>query len=349
MRRIIVVILILALLLPLARAQANSAPPPGEVWFFIDLQNGDRLQGAQLWGCEDPACAQPAVLRQWGECTAPGCLPAPPPHPDPLRNHLECAGDVCRAAGYEFPQPYFRLALQAGGRLYTDPAARELPDAYGETFYWNVSVAPGGLAFSPAQGLPRSELPAPPFLAFFGLTLLVEMLVVGVFARWRWKLDLPGVIVRMLIAGVINLLTYPVVWGFFPAFLRFGSPGMRSFGWLLTGSLLAVGLLLALAINARSRRMRLVWIVAGLLVAVFGSGCVFVGLWGAAYGSLFEALTGLPGWLVLLLAEAYAVVVEALMLFAFTRREVDLRLAFLLSLGMNVASFLAGLLLNLLT
>lgn len=361
MRRIVLVtifvIAAISLTLPLQPAAANSAPPPAVNWFYIEYPEDARLrvEGAQVWGCADEICEQPELIQTWGQCSSPECLP---PGAEPvsgaatIASRFECApvsGEMrCRSAAFQYGYPFFRLAVQFDDRLRTHPNPLPLPGqgAYGETHHWRVTVVdPDRLALAETEARPRGGLPVPPFAAFFGITLVIELLVAGIYAAIRWKLEFPTLILRLVLITVINLLTYPVVWGFFPTLQRFSAPGYRSAGWGLMAFTLLMGGLLWVAINASTNRRR---IVAGVITALTFAGgliCLTMTAFAASYGGYDLTAGGLPPLVVLLLAETYAVVVEGVLIFGFTRREVGLREALLLSLGMNAASFLVGLLL----
>lgn len=147
-----------------------------------------------------------------------------------------------------------------------------------------------------------------------------------------------------MLVALINLLTYPVVWGFFPTLLRFTPPGSRSAGWALAAFALALSGLLWLAFNASSRRRTVIWTATSGLFFLGGLACLGIYTVSVSYGAVYPSLAGLPVWLVLLLAETYAVLVEGLLLHGFTRRQVPLKEALLVSLMMNAASFVIGLL-----
>lgn len=340
----------LALALPLGRAAANSAPPPAVNWFYIQyaMDQRPRLLGAELWGCADAACAQPVLLQSWGQCSAAECSP----NPDMLSpaygmyiTNFDCGAGRCRSSALQYGRPFFRLALQFDDRLRLQGAALPLAQGYGSHKYWQVMVTPDGLELSEVAGQPYGRLPVPPFLAFFGLTLAVELLAAGVYAMLRWKLGLEALIGRLAIVALVNLISYPVVWGFFPALIHWSASSAWMVGAGLIGFTLPLAGLLWGAFNARTTRSRVVWIVLTVALLVAGVFCLLLLTFSVSYGYPAETPAGLPVWAAVLLAEVYAVLLEGLLLFGFTRRQVRLREALLVSLGMNAASFIVGLLL----
>lgn len=336
------------------RATANSAPPPAVVWFYIQDEAGDAadVDGVQLWGCTDEACEQPSLLQAWGACSAPDCLPGTARLTAAVGNilhSLECGpadGETrCRSAAFRYAQPYFRLALARGDRLWIQAKPLPLPQGYGETDYYQVGMLEEGLTIDPASARPTAKLPVPPFLAFFGISLVIELAVLGIYSVLRWKLDATGTVKRLLLAALINLLTYPVVWGFFPSLQRWSGAGSRSAMWPLAAFMLLISGMLWGVFNASTKRRRWAWIGLMGLIVLAGLFCLMLSTFASMYGYPQVTASGFPAEAVLLLAEAYAVLVEGLLLCGFTRRQVPLREALALSLGMNMASFLAGLLL----
>lgn len=338
------------LALPGSAALANSAPPPGVLWFYLDFpEERGQLNGAQLWGCADSACADPVLLQAWEQCTDARCLPGPAQLETGggvSLNRFECGGDICRSAAYRYPSAYFLIALQFADVLRLQSEPLPLPDAYGETFSYRISISADGTALALDETLRRGGpvLPMPPLLPYFGLTLLVELLAAGVYAALRWKANASGHIARLAQIMLINLLTYPVVWGLFPALLRFVSPGGRLLGWAVAAFMLALSALFWMVFNAGSQRSRVIWTAGIVIFFLIGAACLVVFAFAALYPSNHPLASGLPVWLALLLAEAYAVLIEALLLFGFTHRSILLREALLVSLIMNMASFVIGLL-----
>jgi hypothetical protein len=236
--------------------------------------------------------------------------------------------------------------MQFDEGLRLQPQALPLPEAYGKTHSYRVIVSPGAASLVLEETSRRGgpALPVPPILPYFGLTLLVELIVAGVYGLLRWKAQASERIARLALIVLINLLTYPVVWGLFPALLRFASPGGRLLGWGAAAFMLVLSALFWLAFNAGSQRSRVLWTVGIVVFFLVGMGCLVVFAFAALYPGGHPPASGLPVWLALLLAEAYAVSVEALLLFGFTRRRVDFQEALLVSLMMNMASFVIGLL-----
>lgn len=341
-------------LIMIGPAAANSAPPPAALWFYITTETGERLEleGAQVWGCEDDACDNPILLQSWGICSADQCLPADDPSAQGVVNlpeSLECGpadGDYrCHSTAFRYGRPLFRIALARGDKIWVQKDPLPLPQGYGETDHYTVRATENELFIEAAPARSAAKLPVPPFYAFFGISIVIELIVIGIYSAWRWKLDTTGVVQRLVLAGLINLLTYPVVWGFFPTLLRWSSPGGRTAAWSLAAFMLLLSALFWGIFNAGTTRRRWIWIGAAAAYVIAGVVCLFLFAFAAMYGYPRVSAAGLPTLPVLILAETYAIIAEGLLLHGFTRRQIPLRESMLLSLVMNLASFFVGLLL----
>lgn len=335
-------------------AAANSAPPPAALWFYITTETGERLdiEGAQVWGCEDDACENPILLQSWGTCRAAQCLAADDPSAPAVVNlpeSFECGpveGEFrCHSTAFRYGRPLFRIALARGDRIWVQNAPLPLPQGYGETDHYSVRAAENELRIEATPARSAAKLPVPPFYAFFGISIAIELIVIGIYSVWRWKLDTTGVVQRLVLAGLINLLTYPVVWGFFPTLLRWNTPGLRTTAWSLAAFMLLLSALFWGIFNAGTTRRRWIWIGAAAAYMIAGVVCLFLFAFAAMYGYPRVSAGGLPTLPVLILAESYAIIAEGLLLHGFTRRQIPFRESMLLSLVMNLASFLVGLLL----
>ncbi len=399
-------------------ARANSAPPPPAIWFYLDDQTGASpgLQGAQLLGCEDSACAQPMLLQQFGVCSSPECLGGQPDlrqNPSTWIDHFTCDDLRCYSSTYKYGRPSFRLVLQYSDRARTHRESLPLPQSYLQTNAWQVSVLPDKLELRATSVQPVPQKTAPPFWLGLILTQVVELAVAAFYlafilprlerkkalAAQRPSLagspagenalsgELPAgdsavgatsavaseadaranaerIVAEMVAAQggrrlwpggglladlgklfLINLLTFPAVWGFFPALRGFVSPGERSAAWALLLFTWTLAVLLGVFFTLRPSRWR--WVSGILMGLAIPSGLFCLGLYAFAANYGYRGYIG-PGFslpVILLLSEIYAVLAEALLFFWYTRPRLAWYHALALSLLANLASFIAGTLL----
>ncbi len=348
-------VLALAILLALAAAllgpqpaAANAAPPAPHLWFRLVYPEGKpgALQGAQLFECLSADCASRALLGEAGTCRAAGCATGIPAAAAPT-DRFECAEDYCLASWPYNASPSRGTGLQLALH-YADGARSGPVFAFGRPDYgllsqqWQVSVTGGGLAMAET---PNGDGPAGAgldvFLANLALTMVVELLVTALLI-----VLLPGgkghaALLLSVVAG-INLLTFPVVWLFFPSLTAFRSATTRTVGCLSYVPLLYA--LIAYGVSrVRGRRLRIALVVL-LVVSLPLTGIVaWMMFFFSGYGEQLPAAAGLAGGQALYLSEAFAVIGEAFLLFLFARRALSGGRATLLSLLMNAASFGAGL------
>ncbi len=339
-----IVLALLALALHPWAADADAAPPPPHTWFNL-VYGGPRpgaLQGARLLACSSPHCAQAALVAEFGRCDQPGCSPTQMQTGSPTGS-MDCAEDTCVVLGEPWQAATggsLRLILQFEGGVRASQPFPAPPSPYGYTLQVRVTEQGLAVAQDPIQsgpeGLPTDRAN---FLANLLLTELVELVVAAVFL-WRLKVERPARLRVLGIVALVNLLTLPVVWGFFPSLgvWRAGT----AIAWLAFLPLLyAILAALIIRIERRGRRIALgVLLVVSLPVIL--SITLFLAMM-AAEGSPLPSSAGLPWGTLVFMSEVFAVVVEAALLVFFTRRALAWRRAGLLSLAMNAASFLAGL------
>ncbi|HEX9115366.1 MAG TPA: hypothetical protein VGA61_04805 [Anaerolineae bacterium] len=336
-----------ALLAPQA-ASANAAPPVPHLWFKLVYPEGKpgAIQAAQLVACADAGCTSKALVGQTGSCTAAGCAISSPAVATPVER-FDCAEDYC-LAGWTYQDPPERGTLLQLILQFPDGVRASASFPFGSPDYgllrqeWQVAVTRSGLDLKVS---PDSDGPAGPGLSVFLANLILTMVVELLVATLLWAL-LPGgkprLFVLLAIVAGINLLTFPVVWLFFPSLTPYRSSVMR-----MGGCLSYVPLLYALAAylvaRVRGRRLRIV-LIAGLVLSLPVAALVaWMMLFFSAYGEDLPPVTGLASGLALLLSEAFAVVGEAFLLRLFARRSLSWLRAGLISLLMNAASFGAGL------
>jgi hypothetical protein len=336
-------------LLPVKAVYANSLPPPSVVWFSFVYQTTQtpRLLGVQLIACRTTNCEQPVLLQQYGTCDGAGCVTSPPKLAE-WPSDFECAANVCRSAtSVGYMETGFKLVVQFSDRVRASEVMEKLPLLYGEVSTWRVLVRDTDLSIEgappPAVSDPARSFPKQPLLQF-GLSILVELLVAGVcFWRTVEPRYLEG---KLLIVLLVNLVSLPVVWFFFPALGQFQSSANLTIGFIVLLAAFIYAALLAGIYRSENKTRR--WVVAltalSLPVTAFCSLVVFSFLNG--YYGRNITVQGLPASVTIFASEVFAVVFEAILITILSKKSLPLRVIWITSLLMNAASFGVGLLLN---
>jgi hypothetical protein len=342
-------VLILLLLLSASDASANSGPPPERIWLLFQDESGTSLppQGLQLVGCSTEACTEKTLLLSYGKCNLPGCLPGKPTMTGEW-DKLACDGSVCRAVSYDFPTRIFQLISQANGQVYTSPPAQLAgAERTFDNFAYQAVVSPQGLSLTskPDFDEPKYPLHKINFLLALLITLVSELLVAGLYGwfvlRWREpELDL-----LLVLVGLADLITLPMVWFFFPSFAKFMPVESRSLGiFLALIAIIYTSVLYYAFVRADGRRRRNMVTISTLIVLLATPVCSGVIIFVQGYTNLYKLTsTGLPGSWLLLMSEIFAWLYETFFLYFLSRKTLPLKHALILSLLMNLTSFLAGL------
>jgi len=140
------------------------------------------------------------------------------------------------------------------------------------------------------------------------------------------------------------LVTFPLVWFFFPSLAPFAPPETRALGKFFLLPALAFTLLAVAIYNRKGLDRRSIWLVILLVLAIVVTPlCAWLVEYQAGYTDYKIRLAGgLPSSWLLLASEIFAVLFEAGFLFILTRRSLPLKHALTLSLLMNLASYLVG-------
>jgi hypothetical protein len=364
MRRFAILPILLCLaLLPSASAWANSGPPPAQLWFAFEDESGRPLtpQGVQLVGC-DPDCSNEILLQTYGACDQPGCLSGEPAL-NIWSDKLSCSSaqpgwealpspanqdstiGLCQATSYDYPGQ-FRLVAQIDGQVYTSeprPFTEQQYSDWEQAF--RVIVSPSGLALVEH---PDFEAPGgywPGFIPSLLLTLVVELLVAGLYLGLLLKLRGPALVNLLVLVGLADLVTFPLVWFFFPSFAPFTPSYNLALGYFLLFAGLLFTILLAIFFLRTEGRKRWIFVsVATLLALLVIPICSIMVLFATSYGGGYNLSgEGLPGSGLLLASEIFAVLFEAGFIYFLSRKALALKHALLLSLLMNLASYLVGL------
>jgi hypothetical protein len=176
------------------------------------------------------------------------------------------------------------------------------------------------------------------------LTLVIEVAVAAV-VLWQLGLARREITILLGLIGVLNLLSLSVVWFFFPALGFFQTNTDLAFGTsILLIALIFGGVVGGIRwIDSTWQRLLLVGLSAGFLPIILFIALVVALV--ADYGNRLPTADGLPAHITLMLSELFAFVFEAVLIYLASRRALNIGQAVLLSLAMNVASFLAGVLL----
>lgn len=330
--------------LPFQAAHANAAPPPAVIWltFVVPSTHRVRLEGVQLVGCDAAVCVSPMLLQQSGDCDAEGCLSQSPALVD-FGDTFACAGNRCRGTSYRYPNTPFRVIAQFSDRTRSSAVLGKLPQSPSERSAWRIVVTEDDLLLSPD---PEFE----PFFgrqgSFWGGFLLTQTVEILVASLLLWKVLKVGASVRSMSLNVflINWITFPVVWISFPAWVSFQPAWERTLGTLIFVVAILYGALLFHIFGLKERRRRIRWIVGSLLalplIVLVGLVVLFV----TSYGDYRVPAVGLPYIAALIASEVFAVAGETLLLARSSGGALTWRAAWWMSLGMNAASYGAGLL-----
>ena len=261
-RTVLVFVAGVIFLLPVQVAYANSLPPPSVVWFTFDYATAQtpRLLGVQLIACTTVNCEQPVLLQQYGTCDGAGCLPSPPKLTG-WSNDFGCAANICRSTA--FPShggTDFKLVVQFSDRVRISEFVKKLLSEYGEVIAWRVIVQDADLSIKssnlPVVSDPNRYYPKQPLL-LFGLSIVVELLVAGVcFWRTVEPRYFEG---KLLIVLLVNLLSLPVVWFFFPSLGQFQSDANRNIGVFVLVAAFIYAALLAAIYRSENKTRR--WVI----------------------------------------------------------------------------------------
>ena len=209
-----------AFLLPVGIVYANSGPPPSVAWFLFDytVNPSPRFQGIQLIACTTTECTEPVLLQQFGTCDGSDCLTSPPALTGG-DNDFACAANVCRSSAFpDHGGTDFKLVVQFSDRVRVSEVTGKLPTKYGQNAAWRVVVQETDLSLK-SSGLPAVSNPDWNYskrpIWQFGLSILVELVVAGLFIEFLLKGNPASFEGRLWIVLLVNLLSLPVVWFFF--------------------------------------------------------------------------------------------------------------------------------------
>ncbi len=336
----------IAVLMWTAPVYANAPAPPSYAWFnFEGLSSQTVLQGVQLAECRTPQCSQPILLMQSGICTDAECLKSPPVLSPPYR--FDCAGDRCLFVEPSYTPrstgAYYKLLAQFSDRVrISEGVALRIKDSLSGYSARNlrVIVRDVDLAIVP-DTTPMKPSRWEMFNKALALTELSELAMAAIWL-WQMKLDKQQLSKALVAIGFVNLLTFPVVWFFFPSLQPFQYSTSRVFGVLILGIASLFGALLATRPIVTFKTLRNIfigWLISLPIALVIGFLLAIV----IGYGESLPPVNGIPSLITLPASEIFAVVFEAWLIDRLND-AISLRQAGLLSLTMNVISMILGLL-----
>jgi hypothetical protein len=334
----------LSLLLSISIVSANSAPPLSGVWFeFTSDGQSIVVDGLQIHGCVvDQPCTMTVLLQSYGICDAVECLTSEPLLNSSISDRIRCSLHRCEASSASYEGRSFRLVAQFADGVRTSDVVHQLPVRAKSDFReWNVQVTPEQLIVT---AVPKSASLSDPLLEqlqlFFKgmlLTFISELIVTALYFRLRLQYTRGTLFANLGMIFAIDLLTFPMVWFFFPR-LRIDPLVSETFD--LTMPILFV-MAVAMYIWISRTPNNNVKLILGIFTALLiPSSCYLMAIVGAeeipAFFLKYES--------VIILAELFAVVSETALIYVLRKGEILLRDAVVLSLLMNVSSFLLGLL-----
>jgi hypothetical protein len=352
-KTVLLVVLIGMLLMPVPVALANPIVTTHQFWMEFDYRTSEPtdLEGVQLIGW-DPDRNQLVLLQQYGRCDSGACLGSSPS----LRavRDLECVEDRCVAVLGSYTDDRFR-EFQVVGQF--SDRVRKSERFSGElmsrprTVGWQIAVQDTALTVSVSDGgLQGPHAPySSSFFRSFALALVIELLVATLALRGWLTLRGHNLLRGLGYALLANLISYPVTWIFWPSLGRFQPTVARQIGCfaVLVAAIFAA---LLLILSRKEGKVRRRWLMLTLFLLPLAGLAIFL-CWEVASLSLAFggregiAVPGLPDSLTIGFAELFAVAFEALLLYLLARKTLPLspQQAAVISLAMNVSSFLAGL------
>jgi hypothetical protein len=323
-------------------ASANVGPPIPKLWLTFEDADGQPITptAVQVLGCEDEGCAAPTLLAATGTCNTTPCIGTPPKN----LAQAECKAQHCLLGFAPSFPPHIKLVAQFDqsilSSLVIDTRDLVLNFSYSEPTGLRVVVS-DRLTATPDPRVPNFD-PSQNFGPAFLLTLITEVLVGLAFLFAFKKPPLP----LLLLIGLMQALSFPVVWFFFPALQAWQLPNNRLLGVLLLGIAIVFGVLLVWVRRAPQGKPRVFSILALVAAVPASIVCLFFGLLITSYGNnQFATPAGLPYPVMLMGAEAFAVLYEAVLIYLLSNRSLTFKQSALMSLVANAVSFGLGLLL----
>jgi hypothetical protein len=341
-RWIIFILLIIAILFPTSIAVANAPYPPFRMWFQFSSETKSDLQitGAQMIGCYDKYCDTPYVLANFGDTTGSTYLA---PTSNDLVWELKCAEDQCFAEnwGEEWTPLFFRLITTSDSKTWTTNIA-PFPDCSRCTTYWNITLAENSVLLEEPENVEDAKSSLDSLLTFL-LSVTAEILVAlgyGLFLRKYRPLSIPKLLTTVFFA---NLLSYYFVWAIFPMFGKLKFDNDRSYAIVAIIALIIVSLFTIWVVHNWKNSKLEVGIITAVFIPVFSIMFLFVAF-ESSYGYGQIQVGGLPNYMVIIVAEIFAVIYETIMVYFLRKKEITFWQSALLCFTANCLSCALGLL-----
>ena len=295
-------------LLPVHAARADTGPKPSMSFAFVyEIDPAPTIVSGTLLECSDPACADAAPLEHLGP------------------QDFSCSATSCDSLAYSYRE-YHRLSI-----AFSDGKTR-LSNVFTKTAFaatYSVTVRNDDMLVTEEKGGPPTSITG--FLPFD----LSVWACSGCFYLILWGLLIAYIItVGKSEATFKSMLPLYISAWLVSAFMLVG--GVFLSKGLLTTVIIEV--LLGLGYALWRKRPLLIVLTTILLLTLATQPALWVTI---------SALNSRYSWIAILIAELVVWLVEALGLFLVQRKSVKFTEMLLLSLALNVASFVIGLFLAL--
>jgi hypothetical protein len=352
MKSRLIVILVLSLFLlfvPAETVLANSPPPPNVLWFtFVyDIPDQVSVEHISLFACKDETCSVPQTIEKTEAGTGSQVW----------RHGFYCYESWCRLRlsptwtiddailDQDTNSYYFKIVVGFSDKERSSNVIKGLPKGYGSTKYFIADVHENDLVLSVDENFspPKNGLGTVGLVFSFFITLLAEPVFAGVFLITIYKMENRQALKLVLFVFLINIITYPSLWGFSWAISQLEwSRDQRFLGWLALFMSIIFWTIL-LFIMSRKGKSRYIWMVLSPIFMVLF--CIMFWLISSylliAGFPLFDTFS-LSYWNVIIVIEILAVLYEGILIYALGKKVLSLPKALMVSFVMNLASFLIG-------
>jgi hypothetical protein len=271
-----------------------------------------------------------------------------PPQPSDWTEKIQCHDNRCVYSSHSQQKDilFFQLVVQTERDALRSTISWPLPEhETAATLPLEVIVEEGHLTLQTDIDFEEPELVLRSFWVGLAITLISELAVATVWSLLRARQGIPR---RLLMVFLVNLGTVPVVWKFFPSLAPFMTlRGDRLFGLFVLVLALVYGLLLVWIFRAKSKKttvtravLSVIILLVSLVIAVFGA---LIGMYSSAP---LRAAAGLSPLAILVSAELFAWLAEALLYFLMGNNKLPFKRALELAFLANAASLGLGLLLQ---
>ncbi len=343
---VIIFAVLLTAFLPLKSASANSAPPPSEYWFTFDLKDGttQTIESFTLVFCGDQSCTYSVEVTQT-------------PNSVNMKhdNELYCYDHWCKwrmytpiesgvridlpgFQGYPEKMP-FRIKIRFPDGERSSDVFDGVPVQYGDRAYFKISSNAQTLTITVDDHF-KTPLVSGTFRSFL-LTLIVEPFVFAVL-MWLWKRgNFRTFLSYVLLSLLANGISYPMLWGFFPAITAYHYESAEAVGLISLFGGLAFSILLAVSAHKEGKQRIGLRALAILLLPFL---CVLLFFAVFRYGVYPEPIspTGISATSTIMLIEILAVVFESTFIYFMVRKKPSLSWLFLFCIITNAVSYFLG-------